>query len=220
VRVTVVMANRLPLEEQTGADLIYFNETYRSFVLVQYKALEKGADVHGFRWTDGDQFSGEIARMDTLLEELEKIEPDGDPDGFRFSNNPFFLKFCSRVVFNPDDRGLFPGMYLPLGLWTVLAQSGRLKGPRGGNLLTYGNVGRRLSGPEFIMLVAGSWVGTTISQSASLEAMIRAVLESGRTVTFAVKRRPTPDPEPAVRVPELDEDGAVTPEVALLRLTI
>ena len=42
VRVTVVMANRLALEEQTGADLIYFNETYRSFVMVQYKALEKG----------------------------------------------------------------------------------------------------------------------------------------------------------------------------------
>jgi hypothetical protein len=220
VRVTVIMANRLPLEEQTGADLIYFNETYRSFVLVQYKALEKGADEHEFRWMDGDQFSGEIARMDKLLEELEKIEPDGDPDGFRLSSNPFFLKFCSRVVFNPDDRGMFPGMYLPLGLWKELARSDRLKGPRGGNLLTYANVGRRLSGTEFITLVAGSWVGTTISQSASLEAVIRSVLESGRTVTFAVKRRPPPDPEATIEVlPELDEGESLTPEEALVRIT-
>lgn len=32
---TVIMANRTPLEEQTGADLIYYNETYGAFVLVQ-----------------------------------------------------------------------------------------------------------------------------------------------------------------------------------------
>lgn len=220
VRVTVVMANRLPLEEQTGADLIYFNETYRSFVLVQYKAFEKGADEHEFRWTDGDQFSGELARMDRLLEEIDKIEPDNDPDGFRLNSNPFFLKFCSRIIFNPDDRGMFPGIYLPLGLWKALATSGRLKGPRGGNLLTYGNVGRKLSGPEFITLVAGSWVGTTISQSASLEVMIRSVIEAGRTVTFAVKRRPPPSPETASEVfPELDEGETLTSEEALARIT-
>lgn len=159
IRVTVVMANRLPLEQQTGADLVYFNETYRSFVLVQYKALEKGTDGHEFRWIEGDQFTGEMQRMDDLLKELEKIEPDDDPDGFRFNNNPFFLKFCSRIVFNPDDRGMFPGMYIPHGLWKSLAASKRLKGAKGGNLLTYNNVGRRLNGPEFVTLVAGAWVG-------------------------------------------------------------
>lgn len=219
VRVTVVMANRLPLEEQTGADLIYFNETYRSFVLVQYKALEKVEKEHEFRWAAGDQFSSEIARMDKLLEELDKLEPDTDPDGFRFSSNPFFLKFCSRIVFNPDDRGLFPGMYLPLGLWKSLAQSGRLQGPRGGNLLTYNNVGRKLAGSEFVTLVAGSWVGTTISQSASLEVMIRSVLESGRTVTFAVKRNPPPAPAAAAEVlPQLDEGEALTLEEVLVKI--
>lgn len=59
-------------------------------------------------------------------------------------------------------------MYLPHGFWKALAASQRLKGPRGGNILTYTNVGRKLSGSEFITLVAGSWVGTTIGQSASL----------------------------------------------------
>ena len=44
VRLTVTMANRLPLEQQTGADLIYFNEAYRSFVMVQYKAMVKRDD--------------------------------------------------------------------------------------------------------------------------------------------------------------------------------
>jgi hypothetical protein len=219
VRVTVVMANRLPLEEQTGADLIYFNETYRSFVMVQYKALEKGREAPEFRWTDGDMFTREIERMDDLLKELTKIAPDSDPDGFRFSSNPFFLKFCSRIVFNPDDRGMFPGLYLPHGLWNALAASERLKSPRDGNVLTYGNVGRRLSGSEFTTLVAGSWVGTTIAQSAYLEALIRSVLESGRTVTFAVKRRP-PDPVLTVEMmPLLDEGEVLTPEESLAKIT-
>ena len=63
VKVTVVMANRLPLEMQTGVDLIYFNERYRSFVLVQYKAMEEREKESEFRWKNGDQFIDEIQRM-------------------------------------------------------------------------------------------------------------------------------------------------------------
>jgi hypothetical protein len=54
LRLTVIMANRLPLEEQTGADLIYYNETFRSFILVQYKAMEEGSHGPEFRWQLND----------------------------------------------------------------------------------------------------------------------------------------------------------------------
>lgn len=187
VRLTVIMANRLPLEQQTGADLIYFNEAYRSFVMIQYKAMEKGKDQAEFRWQANDQFVQEIARMDALLAELGKIQSGSDPDGYRFSENPFFLKFCPRVVFNPDDKGLFKGIYLPLDLWKRAESAGRLKGSKGGNVLTFGNVGRRINNSEFVGLVSGSWVGTSIEQSAVLGPLIREVLASGKTVTFAIK---------------------------------
>jgi hypothetical protein len=192
-KLTVIMANRLSLEEQTGADLIYYNEAYSAFVLVQYKAMEKAEDGAEFRWRDGDQFTEEIERMDALLAELAKCASDAAPEGFRLSSNPFFLKFCSRVVFSPDDKGLFPGIYLPLDLLKRLHSAGRLKGPRGGNVLSFDNIGRKLSNSDFIQLVVNSWVGTTIPQSTELAKVIRAVLESGRTVTFAVKHVPTPD---------------------------
>ena len=187
VRLTVVMANRLPLEEQTGADLIYFNEAYRSFVMVQYKAMEQDEDQAEFRWQAGDQFDLEIGRMDALLAELKKIPSGYDPDGYRFSENPFFLKFCPRVIFNPDDKGLFKGIYLPLDLWKRASEAGRLKGPKGGNVLTFQNVGRRINNSEFVNLISGSWVGTSIEQSAILGPLIREVLASGKTVTFAIK---------------------------------
>ena len=187
VRLTVIMANRLPLEQQTGADLIYFNEAYQSFVMVQYKAMEKGSDQAEFRWQAGDQFVQEIERMDALLAELNKIQSGSDPDGYRFSENPFFLKFCHRVVFNPDDKGLFKGIYLPLELWKRSNAAGRLKGSKGGSSLTFQNVGRRINNSEFVGLVSGSWVGTSIEQSAMLRRLIRAVIASGKTMTFAFK---------------------------------
>ena len=71
VRLTVVMANKLKLEEQTGADLIYFNETYRSFVLVQYKSMNKGAKGPEFRWQENDQLAMRSLAWTAFLPLLE-----------------------------------------------------------------------------------------------------------------------------------------------------
>ena len=68
VSLTVVMANRLPLEKQLGADLIYRNETYRSFVIVQYKAMEHEAGTARFRLPN-DQLEKELKRMEELWTE-------------------------------------------------------------------------------------------------------------------------------------------------------
>jgi hypothetical protein len=144
--------------------------------------------------------------METLLAQLKEIQSGGDPDGFRFSENPFFLKFCPRVVFNPDDRGLFKGIYLPLDLWKCIERAGRLKGIKGGNLLTFENIGRRINNTEFVSLVANSWVGTSIEQSSILGPLIREVLASGKTITFAVKHSATPPAPAEVREAEPDED--------------
>ncbi len=187
VRMTVIMANRLPLEQQTGTDLIYFNEAYHSFVMVQYKAMEKRNEQSEFRWREGDQFTQEVERMSALTVELSRIQSGDHPDGFRFSDNPFFLKFCPRVVFNPDDKGLFKGIYMPLQLWKLADAAGQLQGRNGGKLLTFENVGRRINNSEFVGLVENSWIGTSIEQSAVLIPLIREILTLGKTVTFAVK---------------------------------
>jgi hypothetical protein len=145
LRLTVIMANRLPLEEQTGADLIYYNETFRSFILVQYKAMEEGSHGPEFRWQLNDQLADEINRMDKLLVELHKLPNGQTAESFRLHSNPFFLKLCPRIIFNPDDKGLFKGMYLPLELWKCLASDPITEGPRGGRVLTYRNAGRWLT---------------------------------------------------------------------------
>lgn len=129
------MANRTPLEEQTGADLICYNETYGAFVLVQYKAMEQAKDGPEFRWRDGDQFTQEIQRMDVLLAELAKCGADRAPEGYRLCNNPFFLKFCPRVVFNPNDEGLFKESIFRLTFGRACIRTDGSRGRRAATLL-------------------------------------------------------------------------------------
>jgi len=168
--------------------------------------MEKGNDQAEFLWQAGDQFIQEIERMDALLAELNKIQSGTHPDGYRFSDNPFFMKFCPRVVFNPYDKGLFKGIYLPLDLWKRTEAAGRLKGSKGGNVLTFHNVGRRINNSEFVGLVSGSWVCTSIEQSAILGPLIREVLASGKTVTFAIKHVVPKEDDGEIIVEDPDDD--------------
>lgn len=190
-RLTVILANRLPLEKQTGTDLIYFNETYKSFVLVQYKAMEHEDDDNGvphavFRLPN-IQLTEELKRMDSLLAQLRSCNSNALRDGFRLTDNPFFLKLCPRLVFNPDDVRLVPGMYLPLDYWKLIEQDAAIVGSRGGRQVTYENVGRHFDNSAFSTVVAKAWVGTTPSQSAVLGEVIRITLETGKAAAFAVK---------------------------------
>ena len=187
-RLSVIMANGLELEEQLGADLIYYNHTFRSFVVVQYKAMEqrgKEGEPH-FRLPD-EQLTEEVRRMDAVLAELRNCTGNSDRTGFRLNENPFFLKLCPRIVFNPDDGGLIPGMYLPLDYWRHLEADETLVGKRGGRIITYKNVSRYLDNDGFMALVARAWIGTTHQQSAILEPLIETILASGRSVTLAAK---------------------------------
>lgn len=210
-RLTVILANRLPLEEQTGTDLIYFNETYQSFVMVQYKAMEREDRRDGpaqavYRLPDA-QLRKEIDRMNTVLGALKACAPNTDIDGFRLAENPFFLKLCPRLVFNPDDVGLVPGMYLPLDYWKLLENDPGIKGPKGGLRITYENAKRYLDNTSFTTVVSKAWVGTTPSQSQVLQDVIRATLETGKAVAIAIKPKKFAEPQEDEEIEEeaLDE---------------
>ncbi|MGH6617129.1 hypothetical protein [Sphingomonas sp.] len=186
-RLTVILANKLPLEQQFGTDLIYFNDTYQAFVMVQYKAMERvGTAKAEFRLPNA-QLDLEIGRMDATAQTLAAIPDDESRDGFRLHTGPFFLKLCARHIFNPDDGGLFPGMYIPLDYWRRLVVDPATVGPKGGRVVTFENVGRKLTESEFIPLVAGGWVGTHTPQSQILTQVVRDIIESGKAVTLAVR---------------------------------
>lgn len=90
VRLTVMMAHRNRLEEQLGADLVYCNETYESFVVVQYKAMEHDGRAAAFRLPN-DQLDRELKRMEGLWARFQGSQQDADLDDFRLKENPLFL---------------------------------------------------------------------------------------------------------------------------------
>lgn len=191
VRLTVVLVNRQPLEELTGTDLIYYNETFNSFVMVQYKALEHDRDDHVFRLPN-EGLAEEVSRMEKFWTELGHVKAAGtSPADFRLNRNPFFLKFCPRIVQQVTSTDLVPGMYFPLEHWLKLQSSDILNGPRGGRALRlnktppFTNAERYLNNTEFATLVSNAWVGTSIDQSKLLERVIQSTLEKGRSVTLA-----------------------------------
>lgn len=208
-RLTVILANRLPLEKQTGADLIYFNETFQSFVMVQYKAMEREDGGNGipkavFRLPNA-QLEDEISRMDALLAAIKACPPSAVHHGFRLTENPFFLKLCPRLIFNPDDIRLMPGMYLPLDYWKQLAQSPGIQGSRGGVRITFENAGRYFDNSAFTAIVSKAWVGTTPSQSEVLKEAIHQTIETGKTVAIAVKPKKSNGPSSPAGHEELVE---------------
>jgi hypothetical protein len=184
----VIVANRTALERQTGADLIYFNATFQSFVLIQYKVMEPYADGRepGFRFPN-KQLTAELARMDATLALIDGEELPGHRHDYRLNPDPFFLKLCPRIALAPDSVGLTKGLYLPLGYWRRVEQDGDLRGPRGGSVVSYRNVGRYLDNTSFATMVRDAWIGTAPQKTQILVPLVKKILEEGRAAVIAVK---------------------------------
>lgn len=187
-RLTVLLANRLPLEELLGTDLIYFNEDFKCFIMVQYKAMEKEGDKFVFRLPNL-QFAEEISRMDSIIQSLSSTSGNGFINDYRFNENPFFVKLCPRLEFDPDNVGLSTGMYIPLDYIKVLENETCIEGERGGKAISYDNVGRYLDNTGFKTIIEGGWIGTNQNQSLYIERIIKDILENGKTAVFAIKKK-------------------------------
>lgn len=71
-KLEVIYANRNSLEATTAVDLIYYNETYNAFILVQYKLMKKESDK--FIYRPDKQLQEELARMETFCQIFPKID--------------------------------------------------------------------------------------------------------------------------------------------------
>jgi hypothetical protein len=187
-QLTVLLANRMPLEELLGTDLIYYNEDFKCFIMVQYKVMEKEKDQFLLR-VPNSQLAEEIQRMDLITHSLAPISGGKHIDDFRISSAPFFIKMCPRIEFNPDNIGLSAGMYVPLGYLKLLQVDNSIKGDKGGMAISYDNVGRYFDNTTFKTIVEGGWIGTYIEQSKILEKIIQQILANGRTAVVAIKKK-------------------------------
>jgi len=192
-RLDIWTANHRPLEHLLGVDLIYFNETRRALVMVQYKMMEalprrnecvESADWSFIRLDEpewlvrmDDQFRDEVARMKRFDRDLE---PTGD---YRLHSGAFFFKLVKRNA--PVTTS---GILLSLGHLDHLLERGELTGPRGGLRINYRQLGGHyLRGDGFVELVRSGYVGTRGATTDHLLALIQTTLSEERAVVAAIQ---------------------------------
>lgn len=184
-QLTIVLANKLELERQLGTDLIYVNETLNAVVFVQYKMFLGLEGEGGYR--PDSQLDKEIARMDAAANALAEIEADESCEGYRFGPDPFFLKFCRKLLTH-EDKGHVPGIYVPLSYWKRLVKTPEARGLKGGLVVYPETFGRRHFTPTaFIDMIGRGWAGTTVLQSKVIIPYLKEVMRGRKGVVLAVQ---------------------------------
>lgn len=176
----IMNANLEPLEETLGADVLYFNETFKSFVLIQYKRLTKerpGAIPSKVCYRPDQHLARELERM-RVVDELYGSS-GGD---FRLFGQACWVKLCNSTARVEDSMELVKGMYLAREHFVELLD--KCKGPRGGTRLGYDNVSRYINNTMFTQLVKDGWIGTRDTGTAELEKVVVTVLESRRALVL------------------------------------
>lgn len=177
---TVITANKLPLERVFGVDLIYINEVAQAVVLVQYKVLEKRKKPDGsiaWRYRPDEQLRNEIERMESLRDALTK-----GGASFRISDEVHFFKFVKR---NSSKRAQ-AGITISKNHFDRLSPDRRRAldfGPeKGGNYLRH---------ETFCGLIRSGYIGSSPRATQRIVRCMDQLLREGHAVVLATQRRLT-----------------------------
>lgn len=182
-RLEVITANRRPLEELFGVDLIYVNATMGNIVMVQYKMLERagGNSTTDWIYRPDAQFREEAGRMKHWV----AADPSQTPGDYRINNEVFYLKFVKRDA----KLGRAP-IVIPMAHFEELEKDPSTRGPRGGFRVSFETLhGRYLRQTAFLDLIRSGYIGANSQAASAYTKLIEAVLHGGRGVVAALQSR-------------------------------
>lgn len=182
-QLSIVYANRNSLEKTLGVDLIYCNEAFNQFVLVQYKIMKKESGVQVYR--PDEQFRKELKRMDKFYSRYGEGELPINDTEFRFNPDGFFFKLVPNKGLIAASGELSKGMYLSREYVHFLLGPNGPTGPKGGSVINFENASRYMSNSEFISNVRLGRLGSFGSVSQCISEIIRAYYETGMAVMVA-----------------------------------
>ncbi len=176
----IITANKRPLEEVLGVDLIYLNAIKQNVVMVQYKMLEPSRRRGTKAWIyrpDG-QLAKELARM-------QLFNRKHAPGAMEYRINPqvFYLRFVRRDAVLGQSS-----IILPVDHFRLLERDRKARGPQGAFRISYESLaGRYLRQEGFLDLIRSGYIGAYAKTTAALTALIRATLKNDRAVVAAVQ---------------------------------
>jgi hypothetical protein len=175
-KLIVFTANRTPIEEAFGVDLIYFNDTQKSIVMVQYKMLEKVNKDWIFR--ADKQFYKQLSKMKIPIHLL-------DINDYRMCSNPFFFKFVKNSV-ESSQLNSNNSICLSLEHLNHYLNTTQSCGERGGIRVSYESLnGQYLRETEFVKLVQSGYIGTHDVETEQILPILEELSKGNRRVIVA-----------------------------------
>ncbi len=179
----VYTANRGPLEEMLGVDLIYLNEARGNIVMIQYKMLEETSNNSEDR-TDWVFRPDNQAKIEILRMRLPPVRVK--IDDYRLNPNPFYFKFIKRRVTGESPQSIL----MSLDHLKQFIRSPRARGSRGGIRVSYQALGGTyLRESDIISLIRSGYIGTHRVAFNALRTMIYKVSKGNRSLVLAWQRR-------------------------------
>lgn len=183
----IVYANKNSLEHTLGIDLIYYNKSYHSFVLVQYKLMKEKNDKEGYFYRPDEQLEKEIKRMNEFHNDYPNSSELLKHEFYRLNSDGFLFKLVPSRGLQAASEKLISGMYIPREYMMFLLGKNGPKGEKGGRIISFNNSPRYLTNTEFSSSVNRGWIGSASYQSEILSAVIASYLETGRAIMVAVE---------------------------------
>lgn len=180
-RLVIYTANKLPLENMLGVDLIYINETRGNVVMVQYKMLEENEKRAKGDWhfRPDNQLRDEIARM--KIPAIKVATSD-----YRLSRNPFFFKFVKRKILDDSHQSFV----VSLDHLNHIIASPAARGPKGGIRVSYDALkGTYLREADMVGLIRSGYVGTHRAETTHIATIIDAVARGDKAVVLAWQKK-------------------------------
>ena len=185
--VRAYVVDQTNIETVLGIDLIIYSTCYDSFLLLQYKRMNKDETSWSYQISPSSNIHQQLHRMSHFRSSAAK-EPLLPTTlwSYRLNNEPFYFKFCEQ--FRPDarDDSLVPGITMSESHLREFMDLPEVKGPNGGQSIGYRNCPRYMNNTEFIQLARAGCIGAGPQSKALLKKVLEANNKGGRSAMLAV----------------------------------
>jgi len=188
-QVRVHIYDKKPLETILGIDLLIYQESYKSYLLVQYKIMKPMHGRRGNTWSYlvDEQIRKQIVTMDEGIAAIQR-QPAALAKimDWRLNNGAFYFKFCETTRPAARDDALVGGITIGLEHLKSFLSLSASAGDNGGQRIGYENCARYLNNTQFIELAREGWIGCNQQGYSLISDVLTANQEGGKVAMLAV----------------------------------
>jgi len=185
-RLDIIYTNRTNIEKSVGVDLIYYQERYKLFILVQYKLLKEEIE-NDFIYRPDKQMREELKRMNDFMSKYSSSNDIKKNEDYRLNDDGFIFKFVENKGIKMTSSELTKGLYITREYMNFIDSDKSRKGKNGGTIISRTMTPRYLTNSEFTMLMNGGFLGTRGIQSKVLKDLIKSFFRTGKAVLLAIE---------------------------------